>query len=94
MPVRLPDRRILRHAPLRSPVAEPSLMGMPHAAERWTADRVRALPDDGNRYELVSGKLLVTPLDSEAAEPPTQGDANITLQGLPAVLSRQGSRIE
>jgi Uma2 family endonuclease len=36
-------------------------MGMPHAAERWTADRVRALPDDGNRYELVSGKLLVTP---------------------------------
>jgi Uma2 family endonuclease len=36
-------------------------MGMPHAAERWTADMVRALPDDGNRYELVSGQLLVTP---------------------------------
>jgi Uma2 family endonuclease len=36
-------------------------MGMPHAAERWTADQVRALPDDGNRYELVSGELVVTP---------------------------------
>jgi Uma2 family endonuclease len=36
-------------------------MGMPHAAERWTAERVRALPDDGRRYELVSGELVVTP---------------------------------
>jgi Uma2 family endonuclease len=36
-------------------------MGMPHAADRWTAEMVRALPDDGNRYELVSGQLLVTP---------------------------------
>jgi Uma2 family endonuclease len=34
---------------------------MPHAAERWTAEMVRALPDDGNRYELVSGELVVTP---------------------------------
>ncbi len=36
-------------------------MGMPNAAERWTADRVRKLPDDGKRYELVSGQLVVTP---------------------------------
>ncbi len=36
-------------------------MGMPHAAGRWTAERVRALPDDGNRYELIAGELLVTP---------------------------------
>jgi len=36
-------------------------MGMPAAAHRWTADEVRALPDDGNRYELVSGELVVTP---------------------------------
>jgi Uma2 family endonuclease len=27
----------------------------------WTADMVRALPDDGNRYEVVHGELLVTP---------------------------------
>src|SRR5512134_1163982 len=26
-----------------------------------TADMVRALPDDGNRYETVHGELLVTP---------------------------------
>jgi Uma2 family endonuclease len=36
-------------------------MGMPHTAERWTAEMVRALPDDGNRYELISGELVVTP---------------------------------
>ena len=36
-------------------------MGMPYPAEEWTADRVRDLPDDGRRYELVDGALLVTP---------------------------------
>ena len=36
-------------------------MGMPQATERWTAEMVRALPDDGNRYEVVDGELLVTP---------------------------------
>jgi len=36
-------------------------MGMPQAAEGWTAEMVRALPDDGNRYEVVDGELLVSP---------------------------------
>jgi Uma2 family endonuclease len=27
----------------------------------WTAEMVRELPDDGNRYEVVHGTLLVTP---------------------------------
>lgn len=27
----------------------------------YTADMVRGLPDDGNRYEVVHGELLVTP---------------------------------
>jgi Uma2 family endonuclease len=27
----------------------------------WTADMVRALPEDGNRHEVVYGELLVTP---------------------------------
>ena len=36
-------------------------MGMPNTAERWTADRVRALPEDGQRYELIDGLLIVTP---------------------------------
>ena len=36
-------------------------MGMPHPARDWTVQRVLALPDDGNRYEVVDGELLVTP---------------------------------
>lgn len=36
-------------------------MGMPAVVERWTAEEVRWLPDDGNRYEVVHGELLVTP---------------------------------
>lgn len=39
-------------------------MGMPNAATGWTAARVRALPDDGRRYEVVDGALLVTPAPS------------------------------
>lgn len=35
-------------------------MGMP-APLYHTADMVRALPEDGNRYEVVHGELLVTP---------------------------------
>jgi len=34
-------------------------MGMA-APVSWTAEMVRALPDDGNRYEVVDGELLVT----------------------------------
>lgn len=34
---------------------------MPLAPEYFTADMVRALPDDGKRYELVWGELLVSP---------------------------------
>jgi Uma2 family endonuclease len=37
---------------------------MPQASASWTAERVRALPDDGKRYELVDGELLVTPSPS------------------------------
>ena len=36
-------------------------MGMPQAAEVWTAERIRALPDDGLRHEVVDGEHLVTP---------------------------------
>ena len=35
-------------------------MGMV-APAYYTADMVRALPDDGKRYEVVYGELLVTP---------------------------------
>ena len=36
-------------------------MAMPATIRRWTKERVQALPNDGNRYELVAGELLVTP---------------------------------
>ena len=36
-------------------------MGMPQTAEMWTAERIRALPDDGLRHEVVDGEHLVTP---------------------------------
>lgn len=36
-------------------------MYMPATTQRWTAEAVRALPDDSNRYELIDGELLVTP---------------------------------
>lgn len=36
-------------------------MGMPNLAPIWTREQVLALPDDGNRYELVDGELLVSP---------------------------------
>ena len=52
---------MVSNAPLRFPPAEPSIMGMPQTTERWTAERVRALPDDGRRHEAVDGVLLVTP---------------------------------
>ena len=39
-------------------------MGMPHTADRWTAAKVRALPDDNYRYEVIAGELLVTPAPS------------------------------
>ena len=34
---------------------------MPAQPTEWTVKMVRALPDDGNRYEVVGGKLFVTP---------------------------------
>src|ERR1043166_906252 len=39
-------------------------MGMPETTGRVARDMVLALPDDGNRYELFDGELLVTPAPS------------------------------
>lgn len=39
-------------------------MGMADMARNWTREMVLALPDDGNRYELFDGELLVTPAPS------------------------------
>ncbi len=39
-------------------------MSMPLANRIWDVDAVRALPDDGNRYEVIDGELFVTPAPS------------------------------
>ncbi len=39
-------------------------MAMPAHTLEWTADMARALPDDGNRYEVLDGALVVTPAPS------------------------------
>jgi Uma2 family endonuclease len=39
-------------------------MGMAAPYTHWTIDRLRALPDDGRRYEIIGGELYVTPSPS------------------------------
>ena len=39
-------------------------MAMPALPTEWTVEMVRALPDDGNRYEVIDGELFVTPAPS------------------------------
>lgn len=37
-------------------------MSMPLLSRNgWTLDGLAALPDDGNRYEIIDGELFVTP---------------------------------
>lgn len=36
-------------------------MVMAHALHQWTIDDLDALPEDGNRYELIDGDLYVSP---------------------------------
>jgi Uma2 family endonuclease len=52
--------RSLADAELRSRPPRTHHMAMP-ATARWTAEMARALPDDGNRYEVIDGELFVTP---------------------------------
>ncbi len=39
-------------------------MGMAATQTHWTVDMVRALPDDGQRHEIIDGELFVTPSPS------------------------------
>lgn len=40
-------------------------MAMRATHSEWTVDMLDALPDDGNRYELIDGTLFVTPAPSD-----------------------------
>src|SRR5215210_2198842 len=52
---------MMSYALLHSFCRRAHIMGMPQAARDWTVQRVLSLPEDGNRYEVVDGELLVTP---------------------------------
>src|SRR4051812_131621 len=39
-------------------------MSMPMLEQQWTVADLQDLPDDGNRYEVIDGELLVTPAPS------------------------------
>jgi Uma2 family endonuclease len=38
---------------------------MPLRQTDWTVEMLDALPDDGNRYEIIDGELFVTPAPSD-----------------------------
>jgi Uma2 family endonuclease len=61
-------------------------MGMPDTARHWTRETVLALPDDGNRYELFDGELLVTP----SPAPPHQIAVTILSRTLDSFCSSNG----
>ena len=54
-------RTMLCDASLPSPRRVVYRMGMPATISDWTVDMLDALPDDGQRYEIIDGELFVTP---------------------------------
>ncbi len=52
---------MLANAELRVSCRRADIMAMPISAPRYTVDQVREFPEDGQRYELLDGVLLVTP---------------------------------
>lgn len=53
-------------------------MGMAVSIPRYTVDDLDRFPDDGNRYELLDGMLLVTPL-AETAHQVIAGRIHVAL---------------
>lgn len=57
-------------------------MGMPLPVPRLTIDMLDDLPDDGTRYELLEGVLLVTPAPSLAHQVVATRLASLLVSGL------------
>lgn len=64
-------------------------MAMPVAVPRYTLEDLSAFPDDGNRYELVDGFLLVTP----APLPSHEVVVSRLVGALTLYLGAQGGRV-
>jgi Uma2 family endonuclease len=64
-------------------------MAMPTMRRQWTVDDLLDLPDDGNRYEVLDGELLVTPAPSL----PHQRAVALLLRILSDYLARQSEPI-
>ena len=63
-------------------------MAMPTTVPRYTVDDLASFPNDGNRYELVDGVLLVTPAPARSHQLVVAGLASALTQYL-APLSRR-----
>ena len=68
MPPQALPLHILGDAELPPPPPSPQIMGMPLAVPRYTIADLDRFPDDGQRYELVEGMLIVTPTPGMAHE--------------------------
>jgi Uma2 family endonuclease len=58
-------QRILPGGRLYSRRRAEHIMGMPAVDTSWTVDLLDALPDDGQRHEIIDGVLFVTPAPSD-----------------------------
>src|SRR5688572_23088921 len=65
MRLRRAGRDILERVVLSRVRRADHIMGMPAAQANWTVDMLDALPDDGQRYEVIDGVLHVTPAPSD-----------------------------
>ncbi|MGH3544782.1 MAG: Uma2 family endonuclease, partial [Mycobacteriales bacterium] len=54
------ERRIIVTCPLRRSSMH-TMTVMPYETHTWTIDDLAALPDDGQRYEIIDGVLFVSP---------------------------------
>lgn len=61
MTLRTTTHAIPGHAPRNGLAREELVHHMAAVSRTWTIDDVHALPDDGNRYEVIDGELFVTP---------------------------------